>query len=160
MDDASAPPAPDASAPPAPDAAGADPLAGMDPAMMEKMMAAMGQGKDGEGGGGGLDMASLQAMMGGMGGMGGGGGGAEADLRRQSQANQQAHAAKYSRRADVKRRRVAAPPRPRRGHAVEAGSGAAAVDIPTNGFEWFRGVGLPTASSRRTERNARTPRAA
>ena len=74
-------------------AAGGDPAAGMDPAMMQKLMAAMGQGKDGEGGG--MDMSALQAMMGsgGMGGMGGPSG-AEGDMQRKSQANQQDHAAK------------------------------------------------------------------
>ena len=72
--------------------------AGADPAMMEKLMAAMGnQGGEGGGEGGGMDMAALQAMLGGMGGggMGGmGGGGPEADMRRQAQANQQAAADK------------------------------------------------------------------
>jgi len=72
-----------------------DPAAGADPAMMEKLMAAMGKGEGGEGGG--MDMASLQAMLGGMGGgggMGGMGGGPEADMRRKAQENQASAAAK------------------------------------------------------------------
>ena len=77
---------------------------GMDPAMMQKLMAAMGKGggEGGEGGeGGGMDMASLQAMLGGMGGGGmGGGGGPEADMQRKAQANQAAAAAKNAGEAD------------------------------------------------------------
>lgn len=87
------------------DAGGADPGGAMDPAMMEKLMAAMGKGGEG---GGGMDMAALQAMMGGGGGgmggmggmMGGGGGGPEADLQRQSQQNQQDFAAKNAGEAE------------------------------------------------------------
>ena len=78
---------------------------GMDPAMMQKLMASLGQGGAG-GEGGGMDMAALQAMMGGMGGGGGGmggmggmmggmgGGGPEADLRQRSQQKQAEHEAK------------------------------------------------------------------
>lgn len=89
MDDASdLPDAPDDGAPMA---GGGDPGAGkMDPAMMQKFMASMGQGKDGEGGG--MDMNAMMSMMGGMGGMGGPSG-AEGDMQRKSQANQQDHAA-------------------------------------------------------------------
>jgi len=65
--------------------------------MMEKLMAALGNGGGGDGGAGGMDMASLQAMLGG-GGMGGGG--PEADMRRQAQANQQAAAAKNAGEAE------------------------------------------------------------
>ena len=70
---------------------------GMDPAMMEQLMASMGGGKGG-GKGGGMDMAQLQAMMGGMGGGGGmmGGGGPEDEMKRKAQSNQQAHMAKNS----------------------------------------------------------------
>jgi len=80
---------------------------GADPAMMEKLMAAMGKGggEGGEGGGegGGMDMAALQAMLGGMGGggMGGmGGGGPEADMQRKAQANQSAAAEKNAGEVD------------------------------------------------------------
>jgi len=66
----------------------------MDPAMMQQLMAAMGQGggeEGGEGGGGGgMDMASLQAMLGGM---GGGGGGAD-PAQQMAQKNQADNAAK------------------------------------------------------------------
>lgn len=71
-----------------------DAAAGADPAMMEKLMAAMGKGGDGDGAGGGMDMAALQAMLGGMGGGMGMGGGPEADMKRQAQENQQAAADK------------------------------------------------------------------
>ena len=70
---------------------------GADPAMMEKLMAAMGKG--GEGGEGGMDMAALQQMLGGMGG-GGMGGGPEADMRAQAQRNQQDQASKNSGEAE------------------------------------------------------------
>ena len=73
-----------------------DAAGGVDPAMMEQLMAAMGKGGGGEGGGG-MDMAALQAMMGGM----GGGGGPEADMKRQAQANQQAAAAKNAGESEV-----------------------------------------------------------
>ena len=77
----------------------ADPDLTADPAMMEKLMAAMGKGggEGGEGGeGGGMDMAALQAMLGGMGGggMGGMGGGPEADAQATARQNQQAAASK------------------------------------------------------------------
>jgi hypothetical protein len=79
----------------------------MDPAMMEKMMAAMGGGggmggggeggDGGEGGEGGMDMAKLQAMLAGMQGGGGGGmggmGGGNQD-QQTAQRNQAEHASK------------------------------------------------------------------
>lgn len=70
--------------------------AGADPAMMEKLMASLGQGGAE---GGGMDMASLQAMLGGMGGMGGGGS-PEDDMKRQAQRNQQDAAAKNAGEAE------------------------------------------------------------
>jgi hypothetical protein len=62
---------------------------GADPAMMEKLMAALG--KSGEGGEGGMDIASMMASMGGMGGMGGG---PEASQQQVAQKNQADLAAK------------------------------------------------------------------
>ena len=66
---------------------------GADPAMMEKLMAALGQ-QGGEGGeGGGMDIASMMAGMGGMGGMGMGGG-PEQQQQQAAQRNQADAAAK------------------------------------------------------------------
>jgi len=76
---------------------------GVDPAMMQQLMAAMGKGgeggSDGGGGGGGMDMAALQAMLGGMG--GGGSGGPEADMQAKAQANQRAAAEKNAGEVDA-----------------------------------------------------------
>jgi len=86
--------------PPPPDAGDDGEKGAPDPAMMEKLMAAMGQGGGGGGEGGGMDMAAIQAMLGGMGG-GGMGGGPEQQMQQQAQANQAAQAAKNAGEAEA-----------------------------------------------------------
>ena len=72
---------------------------GADPAMMEKLMAALGQ-QGGEGGeGGGMDIASMMAGMGGMSGMGTGGG-PEQQQQQAAQRNQADAAAKNAGEVD------------------------------------------------------------